>query len=490
MTKTPKPSRSKAKDADKPPCVQVGIFSMVALIDPAVPLLAPHLSYRRKRFEQGGRTGYQGYGEEVLLWNIDVHKRMAVPVGLLPRVLRVLAEHGYEVTVTDHRKFKENFQLDTKFAKSLGPEGRPLVEAVRQNTLGQIEVKQFADMIEKMRLIVNLYPKAHVLIPVATRKTAWKVQDELFKEDAGWGVHLLGGKEGWPQEPYRCMVCTFSRLQTCHTEDWEIVLLPDPLGATGDQNSGAMASLHGDFDKKIHRVYSFVRPGLRLGRRDRIRLELLSGQVIHRLGPEKAGIRVLWLPTPACSAIDKDATALEFKRRAYWHNDRRNDYVAAVARSFDSMDADKLREYGVSFRGGQAVLRNAPESVIVVLVASTEQGRELAKRLPGWKLVSAVAGSDSKEVESARSIVTETRASKSTIDADLIIRAGGSAGTGCFKGLIPLADAETKRDVILVDFEDEFDRRAVRDRAWRCREYELLGWDDEEPGGKPRGKKG
>jgi len=490
MTKTPRPPGSKATEAGKPPSVQIGIFSMAALIDPAVPLLDPHLTYRRKWFEQGGRTGYQGHEEDFVLWQFDVHDRMAVPVGLLPRVLRVLAEHGYEVTVTDHRKFKDNFQIDTKFAKSLRPEDQPLVEAVRQNPLGQIEVEDFADMIEKMRLIVNLHPKAHVLIPVATRKTAWKVQDGLFNEDAGWGVHLLGGKEGWPREPYRCMVCTFSRLQTCHTEDWEIVLLPDPLGAIGDRNSEAMARLHGNFNTKNHRVYSFVQSGLRLGRRDRIRLELLSGQIIHRLGPKQAGIRVLWLPTPACSAIDKDATALEFKRRAYWRNDRRNDYVAAVARAFDSMDAGKLRKYGVPFSGGQPALRNAPESVVVVLVASTEQGRELAKRLPGWKLVSAVAGSGSKEVESARSIVTETRASKSTIDVDVLIRAGGSAGTGCFKGLAPLADAQTKRDVILVDFEDQFDRRAVRDRASRRREYELLGWDDEEPGGKPREKEG
>ena len=205
---------------------------------------------------------------------------------------------------------------------------------------------------------------------------------------------------------------------------------------------------------------------------------MLYGQVVHRLGPAKAGIRVLWLPTPECSTIAKDAVALEFKRRAYWHNDRRNDYIAAVARAFDSMDAGKLRKYGVLFRGGQPALRNAPESVIVVMVASTEQGRELAKRLPGWKLVSAVAGSGSKEVESARSIVTEWKASKSTIDADVIIRAGGSAGIGCFKGLAPLDDAQSKWEMSLVDFEDEFDRRAVRDRAWRRREYELLGWDD------------
>ena len=148
------------------------------------------------------------------------------------------------------------------------------------------------------------------------------------------------------------------------------------------------------------------------------------------LGPEHAGVRVLWLPTPECPAIDKDATALEFKRRAYWHNDRRNDYIAAVARAFDSMDAGKLRKYGVPFRDGQPAMRNAPKSIIMVLAASTEQGRELLKRLPGWKLFTAVRRQRQQGGRSRpAAIVTETRAAKSTIDADVLIRAGGSAGT-------------------------------------------------------------
>jgi hypothetical protein len=232
MPKTSSPARRKDQNQ-----VQIGIFSMAALVDPPMPLLDSHLSYRRKRFEQGGKTGYRGHEEDFVLWQFDHRGRMAVPVGLLPRVLRILAENGYQVTLTDHRTFGKKFQLDMKFAESLEAEDRTLVEAVRQNPMGQIEVKNFAAMIERMRLIVSLYPQAHVLIPVATRKTAWKVRDQLYNEDAGWGVHRLEAKEGWPREPYRCMVCTFLSLLTCHTEDWEIVLLPDPLGATGDRKA-------------------------------------------------------------------------------------------------------------------------------------------------------------------------------------------------------------------------------------------------------------
>ena len=464
--------------------VRIDIYSMVALIDPAVPLLAPLLAYRRKRFEPGGKTGYRGREEELLLWQFDVHDRMAVPVGLLPRVMRILAEQAYEVTLTDHRNFKEPFQFDAKLARSLGTEDRRLVKSIRRDAVGQIEVKNFADMIEKMRLIVSLYPRAHVLIPVGTRKTAWKVRERLFSEEAGWGVHLFAGT--WPLKPPRCMVCTFGAMYRCHTEDWQIILLPDPLGAASDRHSEAMATLHGNFNKKIHRVYGFVQPGLRLGRRDRIHLEMLSGEVIYRIGPAPASVRVLWLRTPDCSAIGKDATALEFKRKAYWHSDRRNDYVAAVARAFQGQDATKLRKYGVPFCGGEPALRNTPKSRILVLVASTEQGRELLKRLPGWKLFDAVPGSGNKGAKVARGegsagyIVTEARAAKGEMHADIIIRAGGSAGTGCFKAFAPQIGAkEKKRDVFVVDFDDQFDGRAVRDTARRCREYELLGWDDD-----------
>ena len=63
------------------------------------------------------------------------------------------------------------------------------------------------------------------------------------------------------------------------------------------------------------------------------------------------------------------------------------------------------------------------------------------------------------------------------LDADVVIRAGGSTGILCFKDFPPALDRDTST-VIIVDFSDTFDRRAIQDAKRRQQEYELLGWEE------------
>jgi len=146
------------------------------------------------------------------------------------------------------------------------------------------------------------------------------------------------------------MVCHIDALRSCRTEEWDIILLPDPQGTLGEVGIRAMGRFHGYYDQELHRVYGFVQPGIRLRRRGRIRLEMVAGQVIYRLGPERSGVCVLWLPTPDIARINKEMTSLEFRWKAYWHNDRCNDYIAAGARTCVNQGAWTLGEYG--FRSG------------------------------------------------------------------------------------------------------------------------------------------
>jgi hypothetical protein len=272
-------------------------------------------------------------------------------------------------------------------------------------------------------------------------------------------------------------------MHSCRTEDWDIILLPDPQGGVGNVGSFVMGGFHGPNDQQIHRVYGFVGRDMRLGRRGRIRLEALAGPVIYRLGADHAGVRVLWLPTPDCPQIGNNMTALAFKRRAYWHSNNRNDYVAAVARSLGNQDGEKFIGYGIPFRDGKPVLRHAPDTKIAVLAACTEQAGELHKRLPGWQVLDAVPHNGKKEAGATErdmpgTIITEMQAGKEGLVADVVIRAGGSSGNMCFKGFPPTKNKD-KRDAILADFSDTFDRRAIQDAKRRQREYELLGWESE-----------
>jgi len=212
----------------------------------------------------------------------------------------------------------------------------------------------------------------------------------------------------------------------------------------------------------------------------------MAGPVIHQLGQERAGVRLVWLKSADSPKIDKDVSTLTFKRAAFWHNTNRNDQVAAVARAFADQDAEKLSEYGVLMRGGRLLLRHAPDTKIAVLVASTEQAREVSKRLPGWNVVhlaptkagKGTQGTKMVQQEPKGTIISEAAAGKQVLEADVVIRAGGSMGRMCFKDFPPVLDKD-KRDVILVDFIDGFDQRAAQESNRRRREYELLGWEGE-----------
>lgn len=460
----------------------------MSLIDPAVPLLEPYLEYRRKQSTEGGLLGYREHEEAIAVWNVDIKDRLKIQTGLVPRVHQILAEHGHEVIVTDHREYGERFTIDKDYLRRLKGEDRRLARAVRREPMGQIEVKSFADMILAMRLIIDLYPKAKILIPVATKEMARKVRVKLDTAATDFPVRIIGS--AWPKRPWRCTTCTFQSIATCPTDDYDILLLPESLRSTSDTAIKAMARFNGPCDRKVWRAYTFVQPGTRFSGRERIRLEGIAGEMIYRLAPEHAGVRVLWLPTPGCAAIPKDATALAFKRSAIWQNDRRNDYIAGVARAFARLDRAKLRTYGVPFEGGEPALRYLPQTRVELLVASPEQAEQMKKRLPGWEVLAATPGTAKSGdgpggEEQTGTIITEARAAKAGLDADVLIRAGGSSGKMCLKGLPRRLEGDERRDVIVADFKDEFDQRAEADAKRRAREYELLGWQAESRPGNP-----
>ena len=479
--KTIMPKRSKASEVPAAMRVKIDVYSAMTVLDPPVPLLGPYLEHRLTRFEEGGKTGYRGRQEDQCMWDFDIKGRMGVPTGLIPRVKRVLAEHGYDVTLTDHRAFTGRFTIDDEFLGLTAGDDRRLLDAVRQEPLGQIEVENFKDMIGVMRLIVSMYPKAHVLMPVATKALARKICFKLNETAVDFQARLFGGQ--WPQKPPRCMVCTLRPLLSGRMEEWDIILLPDPLGAVASWGVEGLSQFMRKTGWESHRMYAFLLPGIRLGRRDRIRLEAMSGEVIYYLAPQRAGVRVLWLPTPGCKAVTEGCSALAFKRWAYWRNSRRNDFIAAVAKAFVNGDNDRLRSYGVPFRNGKPVLRHAKHPRIVVLVASTQQAQELAQRLPGWNVMDAVPKKSTEDdaaggdTPSLGTIITETRASKDGLYADILIRAGGSSGILCFKDFPPQLTDKEKRDAIVIDFTDTFDERAIEDANRRRREYDLAGWE-------------
>src|SRR4051794_39930943 len=121
----------------RPPAVTAVITQQhLALLDPTVPemepVLEPLLQYRRRTFAPGGPAGYREAEASVTLFTFDVKDRLAFPAGLLPRVGRVLREHGYRVRVEDRRRDGPRLLVDEGFLRQSDAD-RPLREALVQH---------------------------------------------------------------------------------------------------------------------------------------------------------------------------------------------------------------------------------------------------------------------------------------------------------------------------------------------------------------------
>lgn len=453
--------------------VQIDVFHGRSRLEPAPDekLLEGVINYTQKTFQATGEGQIAEQVEQCDLYEID-GKRMGIPTGLVPAVVKRLKESGKQTVVKDHREFGPTHNTSQQVLSEADEDDRRLLQAVEQHPLGQIEVRGTSKMIEIMHLIRQFFPEANILIPVSTRKFAWYLWREL-RGFAGSGVRLNRGS--WPTKPPPCMVTTYMPLETCIPEHWDIILLPDAAHATHKLSSWAM----GVFVGSPCRCYSFVRPGQQMGWRSRIRLEAMSGQVIFDIEPGKPAVEVLWVQPPQQGTSGCERRTLEWKRTAYWHNEVRNQLIAEAAQAFATKDVKKLRAYGVRFENGEPALANSEPPKVVLLVESVEHGQELLKRLDGWALLdSAAVRRNYPDSDAKGEIITATRAAACGLDADVVIQAVGGAGTGVFRNtVIERSTAADNLPTIIVDLADSGDDMAAADVRARYRTYQRLGWD-------------
>lgn len=468
-------SRERNRVADKSlsenGLVRIDVFHGRSRLEPAPPekLLEGVINYRQKTFQATDEGQIVEQVERCDLYAID-GKRMVIPTGLVPAVVKRLKKSGKETVVKDHREFGPTHNTSQQVLSEADEDDRRLLQAVEQHPLGQIEMSGTAAMLQQIHLIYRYFPDASILIPVATSDSARYLWRELSRL-AGGGVGLKKG--WWPRRPPRCLITTYPSLATCITDRWEIILLPYAEHATQNRFSGAM----GVFVGSPCRCYSFVRPGQQMGRRSRIRLEAMSGQVIYDIEPGKPAVEVLWVQPPQQGTSGCERRSLEWKRTTYWHNTLRNQFIAEAAQAFAEKDVKRLRACGVRFQDGEPALANSETPKVVLLVESVEHGQELLKRLDGWALLdgAAVRRNDSSV---KGEIITATRAAACGLDADVVIQAVGGAGTGVFRNtVIERSAAADSLPAIIVDFADSGDDMAAADVRTRYRAYKRLGWD-------------
>jgi hypothetical protein len=119
-------------------------------------------------------------------------------------------------------------------------------------------------------------------------------------------------------------------------------------------------------------------------------------------------------------------------------------------------------------------------------VEGTEHGEVLTRLLPGWRLVHARPDADGRQrnadkgegpVTGTRLVVTAVVAASRGLGADVLVRADGGEWSLRVEGFPPALDGGENRDVLLVDFADDFDRQAAHDTGRRRRDYQARGWE-------------
>lgn len=472
MTSTKSTNRTSNMALSAGSGVQIDVYHGTSLLDPApgYSILKDVVGYTNKTFELTDKGKIVERLDRVVLHGLDHRDRPAIPTGLVPAVADRLREAGIEAMVNDRREFGPAHEISKKVLTSSKGDDRRLLKALKQHPLGQIEVRSTLDMLNYMHMICQLFPDAHVLIPVAQKKDAWSLWRQLNERVCGFHVQLKTGR--WPRKRPRCLVTAYP---SCIPNYWDIILLPNPLRASQNRLSHAMGLFRGS----PHRCYSFVRPGQRFGRRDRIRLEAMSGRMIYETEPGRLAIEVLWLQPPQSPPSGCERRSLDWKKAAYWHNVRRNEYIADVARAFAEVNKEELRTYGVRFRADKPLFTNSEAPEVVVLVESIEHGRGLLKHLDGWMLFDRAAGERSNTAEAIPrgKIITAVRAAADGFEADVVLQAAGGAGTGVFQNIVGETTAYAgQMPALIVDFADSYDDLAALDARKRTQGYERLGW--------------
>jgi hypothetical protein len=444
-------------------------------------VLQQELSYDATEFRRGGALGYEWRRLRPQMFRHDDDGALEMPPGMVPLVVAKLRQAGYQVAVNDHRRL---LPLDSSIlaAHASRPSDTEFLEALACQPRGLIEARTSQDVIELTALICKACPRANIAVFLGT-----KVQMRRFREKlafaTGQRIHTVNSYMSvWPFEGGRMVgSCTlFGKIRWGFENDFGVIIIPDIRQATGPKCLKAISELF------FPRIYGFVRHDEPLGASIRTRLQAYLGPVIYRAPDPRgapASVEVHWCHPPLGCPPVGDVDALERKRLGYWHNDKRNDMIATIASAFSTGDLPKLWEHGLLLH--QANYDLAPSGgmpAVKIVVESTEHGRELLERLPGWEFHHLVPGRAtaantlrSPFVRPLRVITTLATVMKlEIVDTDILIRASPDdlLALNGFPPRVPWPG----HTVLLVDLADDFDTRASSATRRRVREYEARGW--------------
>jgi hypothetical protein len=435
-----------------------GISVAAALLDSIMDIL----TVTQTEFVPCGSTRYAREKKRLAWYELQSDGRVRIPTGCVPRVCDALTSTGVSVVVRDHRHFDgERYQSDPEKLNELPAGDATVINAIANNPIGQIEVRNLSDMVHDIACIASAYPRARIVIATGRHRDAYGLAQRLRSSVPEY-VGVATTKH--PMGDARIYVSTYWHTVGASPWDLEFLLLTNPAELGGLKAIEGVARLA----TVPRHIYAFVRRKQPLGRAAALATEAFAGQVIHRAGPEPVDVRVM-----LCSAASYPSRLPESglqRKRAIWQHAARNTLIASIAQAAAMRDRRALWEYGLFLDLNESEWFEAcGDSPVTVLVETTEHARNLQADLPGWR-VRSLGTPEDPACLGRDSIMTWNSMARYGIESSIVVRADGGSSLPVMK-FTPGAD-----QIVLIDVDDELDGMGRQDVRRRLSDYRRRRW--------------
>ena len=462
--------RSMCRDAvaTNTPTVTVGIGDLFGWVDhPVASRVVPLLQRRVHCFTLDRHVGVQHITHCENSFRED-ECGIYFPAGLISRVVGHLTGMGYTCSLDDQRQWKHSQLVDSSLLASpdLSAEEAEFLRHIAGSNRGINLVSDADEVVRRIGLAAALFPESRILVIAKNRAAVNRLKKGLAKLA---DRPVIDHSDNYSKHPDGIMVTTSFLAGLWCWRYWNTVIISDVESATTKWMIAQNIEL-----RHLPTYCIFNAANLPTDSR-RIMLEENFGPIVGgERDDQSEAVAVVFADTLAPGDRRNDR-GLKRKRSLFWHNQQRNDQIAGIARAFVENELDTLTGYGLD-AGHVVIAGSISNSSVAILVESPEQGRQLQRHLPGWKLRDIHSNSVCVPGIGNREIGTFCCADRWGIHADVLIRADGTGDWPLGTGRFPSRLVGTTGSPMLIDFSDRMDRQSKRDTASRRAAYKALEW--------------
>ena len=293
--------------------------------------------------------------------------------GGVVRATRLLSQMGLDVDV-DWVPKRPGTEPVRSVLAVLSKVNHALINEIVERRRGLIEAGRRKERLNLLAAIIRLHPNARCQVLVGSIREGEWVAQRLRS------CNFSAAYVKSPQSPHPPDFVVVSYAGNANANHFDVLVFWDAACATQHHCRQVMQLT------AAHRVFGFVDAGWSAERNSarKTLIESLVGHVLDASVSEAQSAErgLVLLPYRCKVKVDTDADALARKRQMVWQNNGRNSVMADFAAELvgDTGRASQEVQQARQQLGRQAIR-------VVILVESPEHGQRLARKLPGWTVV-------------------------------------------------------------------------------------------------------